>query len=473
MGSLGLGPVLAFTAGWVVLSLVSWAAMTLMVRILGSRLPTVVRKFAWLILMAKMVVPLGLALPVGRENPTIRGMEVLSTVGGASPSESGGAAADPGPRPLAALNPGQEIPVESLAALWVLVSGGLVVSRLRSVQKWRRWARRGTPVPTRWMGALETSRRRLGLSHLPRALVLVGLGSPALTGFFRPTLVLPPDAGFTDEQLAWMADHELNHLQAGDTRWLALVQGLTAVFWFLPGLWLSVPRLASAIEADCDRRVLEHRGPSGLSSYARTILAVLELTSSPRSPGTAMAPTRRQLAERFRTLGQVPRPAGLPLALLVGALVVTGIWGLNSPDPILPPGLPWNPGTVWWVTAPFGTTTHPFSGKPYVHTGIDIAERLGSPVICPWAGRVAEVSFEASDRGYFLRVDHGGGWQTLYAHLKALPALRVGDPVAPGQQIALVGQSGLSTGPHLHWEVIHDGKAIDPAPWVRGEPSVR
>jgi hypothetical protein len=324
----------------------------------------------------------------------------------------------------------------------------------------------------RWVRALEGSRERLGLRGLPEAFVLDGLGSPAVTGFFRPWLVLPPDQAFTDEHLAWMADHELTHLKTGDPQALALLGGLTSFFWFLPGLWLSVSRFASVLEADCDRRVLKNRGEGALSSYAQTLLAVLELSGT-RSPGTAMAPGHRQLAQRLGTLGVSPRPSGPSLALLIGIVVATGMWGLGSGDAALPPGQPWKAGTHGWVTAGFGTTVHPLSGKPYFHTGVDVAERLGSPVTTPWAGRVAEVGFEPADRGFYLKIDHGGGWETLYAHLRTLPDLRVGNRVEAGQQIAEVGQSGLSTGPHLHWEVIRNGTAIDPAPWVRAGPAAQ
>lgn len=102
------------------------------------------------------------------------------------------------------------------------------------------------------------------------------------------------------------------------------------------------------------------------------------------------------------------------------------------------------------VTAPQGTG----------HSGVDIAAEKGTPVYAAGKGTVKEAGFNATD-GNFVRIDHGNGRETLYAHCEKL-LVKTGDAVELGQTIATVGSTGLSTGPHLHFEVLVNGVAQDP-----------
>lgn len=112
------------------------------------------------------------------------------------------------------------------------------------------------------------------------------------------------------------------------------------------------------------------------------------------------------------------------------------------------------------VTSHFG----PRWGR--MHNGIDIAAPTGTPVHAAAAGKVTHSGW-AGTFGQLVVVDHGNGLETRYAHNSKL-LVRVGDEVQRGQRIALVGSTGQSTGPHLHFEVLVDGKPQDPAPWLMG-----
>lgn len=107
---------------------------------------------------------------------------------------------------------------------------------------------------------------------------------------------------------------------------------------------------------------------------------------------------------------------------------------------------------------------HPILHEDLPHTGIDIAAQYGSRVLAPATGRVVEV---AEQQGYGLMVvlDHGHGLETVYAHLSKAIAV-VGDTVTRGDPIGLVGSSGLSTGPHLHYEVRVNGQPVNPRAFV-------
>ena len=108
----------------------------------------------------------------------------------------------------------------------------------------------------------------------------------------------------------------------------------------------------------------------------------------------------------------------------------------------------------------FGMRRHPILGIRKFHSGLDINCNWGTPVRASGNGKVISVERQ-SGFGLVVEIDHGFGYLTIYAHLsKAL--VKRGDRVTRGQLIAKSGNSGLSSGPHLHYEVHHNGKALDP-----------
>lgn len=112
------------------------------------------------------------------------------------------------------------------------------------------------------------------------------------------------------------------------------------------------------------------------------------------------------------------------------------------------------------ITSPFGYRTHPILKVKKLHTGIDIGVGSGSNIVAANAGKVIKAAWNNS-YGYMVMVDHGGGIVTLYAHNSVLK-VKTGDTVTKGQVIALSGSTGMSTGPHLHFEVRVNGEYKNP-----------
>ena len=112
------------------------------------------------------------------------------------------------------------------------------------------------------------------------------------------------------------------------------------------------------------------------------------------------------------------------------------------------------------LTSGFGRRIHPILKHEHFHTGIDVAVDEGSPVNPLKPGRVISSGFQ-SGFGQTVRIDHGDGDETIYAHLSER-FVRPGDRVERGVSIGLSGNSGRSTGPHLHFEIRRDGEPIDP-----------
>lgn len=113
----------------------------------------------------------------------------------------------------------------------------------------------------------------------------------------------------------------------------------------------------------------------------------------------------------------------------------------------------------------FGMRNDPFTGIRRMHYGLDIAARWRSPIKAARAGRVAHVETQHGNYGKFIILRHAGGYQTLYAHLDSFEA-SVGQYVDQGQVIGRMGNTGRSTGPHLHFSIIKNGSFVDPMEYL-------
>jgi len=105
---------------------------------------------------------------------------------------------------------------------------------------------------------------------------------------------------------------------------------------------------------------------------------------------------------------------------------------------------------------------------PEFHKGVDLDADYGDPVRAAAAGTVVEAGYDGG-YGYKIDIDHGNGYHTWYCHLSRID-VRAGQYVMKAQHIALVGSTGASTGPHLHYQIMLDGQAVDPTPYLDGVP---
>ncbi len=119
-----------------------------------------------------------------------------------------------------------------------------------------------------------------------------------------------------------------------------------------------------------------------------------------------------------------------------------------------------NPLKKMCVTCPFGWRIHPIYGDRRFHHGVDLRASTGTEIYAVLNGMVASVKTD-SVNGLSVRIDHGHGIVSFYAHLSA-SKVELGQLVTEGQVIALSGNTGLSTGPHLHFGIYVDGKSVDP-----------
>jgi murein DD-endopeptidase MepM/ murein hydrolase activator NlpD len=128
---------------------------------------------------------------------------------------------------------------------------------------------------------------------------------------------------------------------------------------------------------------------------------------------------------------------------------------------IRPEGRPVHQG---FISSYFGQRQDPFTGEEAIHKGVDFAGNLGDEVVAVAAGVVTWAGVRAG-YGKLIEVSHGNGFTTRYAHNERA-LVNVGDTVTRGEPIALMGSSGRSTGPHVHFEVLRNGHQVDPLTFI-------
>lgn len=126
------------------------------------------------------------------------------------------------------------------------------------------------------------------------------------------------------------------------------------------------------------------------------------------------------------------------------------------------PGIsPVSPNGYYRISDPYGVRIHPITKKRQMHDGIDFAASIGNSIYAVGNGKVIDVRISRTGYGNKLTISHGYGYKTLYAHMHDV-FVKKGDIITRGQVIGTVGNTGRSTGPHLHYEVIYNSKKINP-----------
>lgn len=195
-------------------------------------------------------------------------------------------------------------------------------------------------------------------------------------------------------------------------------------------------------------RALSKAGGFGLSN---ALLGALERLARPGDEGALAGEGRGGVSAG--TAEPVLQPTALPAAPADGSIAQPVAPGQQAPVSVLatPAGA---------ITSAFGARRDPINGAPGFHKGVDIAMAYGQNVPAAAAGTVVFAG-EKGGYGNMVVVRHADGYETRYAHLSE-PYVRAGDVVEAGGVLGKSGSSGWSTGPHLHFEVLRDGRALDP-----------
>lgn len=303
--------------------------------------------------------------------------------------------------------------------------------------------------------------------------------SPFIAGWSHMVLVVPAYISeMSEQQRQLLIEHELVHLQRRDPQQLLVLRILVALCWFNPVLRLMEQAFIRSMELAVDKAVLQQQ-PEQALLYGQTLLCSLKQSQADQipalMPGFIQVNAQSQANQSFyqQRLQQLFQPTPVlsfwqkwratTVLCSTALLLNVGCAQLSFSSPpeewLLPVGkVPINS---------FYGEKHPFR-KNRPHQGLDFGAKRGATVKAAQKGKVliADAKSLNSRYGKAVLIDHGHGYQTLYAHLDGF-YVEAGQSVEPGQPIGKVGSTGRVTGPHLHFELLIDGKQQDPAPYLK------
>jgi murein DD-endopeptidase MepM/ murein hydrolase activator NlpD len=179
-------------------------------------------------------------------------------------------------------------------------------------------------------------------------------------------------------------------------------------------------------------------------------------TGGPENDGEGVGAQIPDLTQMFNEVEQRVELRDAQLGALENVILARK---LN--EEIHPEGRPVHQG---FISSSFGQRMDPFTGEEAVHKGVDFAGSRGDEVVAVAAGVVTWAG-ERAGYGKLVEISHGGGFTTRYAHNEK-SLVNVGDTVTRGEPIALMGSTGRSTGPHVHFEVLRNGRQVDPVTFI-------
>ena len=356
---------------------------------------------------------------------------------------------------------------------------------------------------------------RFRFSRDPRICVSSSRRAPLTFGVFRPTVLLPEDLPVGDAQFQLVLAHELAHIRRKDCLRKLLLTVCLCLYWWNPLVWMMVWLANRDMELACDEAVLRALGPDCKKAYALTLLDMAQ--RNPKSAPLCSGFAKSSAEERIRAIlcfKRIPAWVGIFVSVLfvltASAFTTQAVnpsvlpemepavqekipeenvavsVPVSEPIPTTPPIMPEQetesetqpqpevPAYIFpledanaEVTNPYGWQAHPVTKQKSLHSGVDLAADYGTNVLAVADGTVLDCSYDAA-YGYILTLEHENGVQTQYAHLSEF-LVNAGAEVRQGQIIAKTGDSGWTTGPHLHLGVLIDGEAVDPLEALKSE----
>jgi len=286
------------------------------------------------------------------------------------------------------------------------------------------------------------------------------------------SIVLLPRAlidAMTEQELRMVIAHERAHLSRRDPLYFFVLALIDVLFWGYPPIRMQTRRCRLAAEIACDAVACAGEAQDR-KAFASLIIKALQHASGQPVPHAPAVFSPRSQGEFTMRLEHVIKPQRQPkrlsqrmlICLAAGALLPLASLQWAMAESAASVAFTFNPVPWGKITSTFGEGRDPFSNGTRQHNGVDIGAPLGTVIIAPASGVVSRV--RPSDQGFgnLLEITHADGVVTRYGQLERF-LVEMGDDVEAGQNIATVGSSGQSTGPHLHLEIYVDGELRDPA----------
>lgn len=298
--------------------------------------------------------------------------------------------------------------------------------------------------------------------------------SPFASGLTKKTLVLPKSIfnELSEKQIKLVLQHEITHLRKNDPMLIFIGQLMVSLTWFNPIIKSIYQQLSWSIESSCDRDVLKNKA-NLRRIYAQAMLQILRISGSKKSKFLITAfsmKTHRSLTMRINNImnpsGQEFKSKSQKFRLWSTAIAFTCLSAFAQPQlNVLESNDEFKkPMDHIQISSNYGH--RPKFNK--FHRGIDLKAETGTPIFSVKKGIIIESTDFLKDKknyGTIVIIDHGDGLHSLYSHLNAR-SVEKGDKVNAGQEIGLVGETGLATGPHLHLEIIKNNQHQNPKDFI-------
>lgn len=284
-------------------------------------------------------------------------------------------------------------------------------------------------------------------------------------------------SGYSSLEFKAILEHEKAHINQRHYIDIIFYELLKIVLWFHPVYWLMRHKLIESHEYLADKHVLN----SGVDrlEYMNTILSH---SNYHLIMGLGSTFPRMITIKRFKMMKTNTKQFLLPRIIVsVSAILLFSIFlgfsynqysiaktEIRIPEftagDDIPSIAPVDLSKVTF-TSGFGMRKHPITKKEQMHKGIDLAAPLGTDVVATASGKVIEIDYNPEGAGHYIKIKHNDAYLTFYSQLSEI-LVKKEQKVKKGEVIGKVGSSGISTGPHLHYEVRIDGKAVDPKDYI-------
>jgi len=316
--------------------------------------------------------------------------------------------------------------------------------------------------------------------------------SPFTSGIFRPVIYIPQCVIHQQNMnlIESIIAHEMAHISRYDDLWIKVQNLIQIIYFFHPLVWYANSKINLSRECICDSLVLSTQSITA-PTYGKGMMTVLRLNLF-GTEGIGLLPTlgspRKKLRYRIQKIKGVHTMKKYQTIIFYISIILIGIFILPmAKSGIVTKGkitdstvqaaviaaeneikfsLPLKEGNI---TAKFGKMINPYTKKKYFHKGIDIAAPLGTKIFAAAEGTVVEVVKEyEKDKGpgKYIVLQHTNGYKTRYTHLQYILVSK-GQEVNADQVIAAVGNTGISTGPHLHFEILLNEKPVNPLEYLK------
>ncbi len=304
------------------------------------------------------------------------------------------------------------------------------------------------------------AQKSLGIEKRIRIVISAQQSTPCV-GLLKPTEVILPKkiADKSDELLFSVLVHEMAHIRQHDPLLFAATALLKALFWFNPFAHLAIRRWRHTRELLCDTAVATLS--PGVIDYAEYLLELSRVKMRRQHAATCVS--GENLEDRIMKILHPQNTYRTPMAVVFTLVAVfiftfaTGAPGAAADDLFSPIE------GAYHISSPFGNRV--LQGKEGFHTGIDLAAPMGTAIKSAADGTVIYSRYDEK-MGNMVQLDHGNGLITVYTKMQGL-LVEEGRKVRQGELIGKIGMTGVTTGPHLHFEVRVNGNAVDPEPYLK------